>query len=139
VQHAEHLDDAVGRHDGFLVEQRQVTDRAERITRINSLCDPITRPNRRLAVAQLVAVFDVVVHERVVMEDLDRDGRVERAFKPAALGEGGSQEQLWTQALPRLHRSRCVVAEVVADHLIDRRRPAVTFERSCQVRLDDAN
>ncbi len=37
--------------------------------------------------AQLVAILDIVVNERVVVKDLDRDGGVERALERRAFAD----------------------------------------------------
>jgi hypothetical protein len=138
VQHVEHLDDAV-RHERFFVEQREIADRAERVAGVDPVRESVARPRGGAAVAQLVAVLDIVVYQRVVVKDLDRDGRIDRALNRTALLECGPQEYLGPEALARLRLLERVVAEVVADHVVDRRGSAMPLQGACEMRLDKVN
>jgi hypothetical protein len=90
-------------------------------------------------VAQLVAVFNIVMNERIVMQNLDRHRRVERTFYRAPLGQRRAQEQLGSQAFAGHCLPGRLVAEMIADHLVYRRRSAMPLERAREMGLYDAN
>ena len=138
MQDVEHLDDPI-RHERLFVEQREVADRAECVARVDTVRHSVARPRGRPAVPKFVAIFDIIVNERIIMKDLDRDGRVDGTFDRTALLECGPQEYLGPEALARLRFFERVVAEMVTDHVVDRRRSTMPLQRTREMRLDKAN
>ncbi len=86
---------------GAGVLQAQKTQGAHRIAGVDRRADAVLAPQRAPAVAQFVAVFDVVVNQRIVMEDFDGDGGVERVLDRRAFAERNAQHHLRPQAFAR--------------------------------------
>ena len=75
---------------------------------------------------QLVAIFDIVVNERVVVEDLDRDGRIERVLERCAFARRHAHDHLRAQALAAPRRSVRAVTEVAQKHIGDLARSPIS-------------
>ncbi len=82
VQRAHHVQDALLGMMRRRVHENQETHRAQRVSGVESLRYSVHGPERAPAMPQFVPVFDVVMDERIVVENLDRSGRIERAFYP---------------------------------------------------------
>jgi hypothetical protein len=63
-------------------------------------------------VAELVAILDVVVHQRIIMENFDRDGRIDGVLDRGALAGGDSHDHLGAQTFPATGRPVWRVTEV---------------------------
>ncbi len=85
--------------------------------------------------AQLVAVLDVVVHQREVVQQLDRRRRGERVLALRAFGLGRRDQDPRTQPLAALAVG-IVEGEVLAHQRADRRRLVETFDGALEIRLE---
>ena len=119
VQAGGHRDDALRLEMLGLIEQRHVAQRAHRIARGYRRRHAVLHPQRRPGVAQLVAVFDVVVDEREIVQQLDGGGRGERVLTVGAFGFGGGDQNARAQSFPAFG-PRIVKGEMVAHHRADR-------------------
>ena len=110
------------------VLEAQKTQRAHRVAGVDRLADAVGAPQRRPAVTQFVAVFDVVVDQRVVVKYLDRDGGIERAFRRRAFAGGDAHHHLRAQPLAAPRRPVPAVAEVAQKHIGDLPRSPIVDE-----------
>ncbi len=94
------------------VFEAEKAERTHRVAGVDCPCDAVRTPQRRAAVTQLVAILDVVVHERIIVEDLDRNGCVERVLDRSRLTGGNSHHHLWAQPLAAPRRAVWRIAEV---------------------------
>ena len=118
------VEDGGRRHAALLqVEQRQIGQHVHAVAGVDRLRFAPQLPHRRAVVAHGVAVFDVVVDEREVVQQLQRHGGGDGPRSVAAACFDGQQTEQRAQALAdgRLHRRELLVqpAQVVAQHAIE--------------------
>ncbi len=88
VQERQHLQDAPGIEMRRRLLEAQEAQRAHRVAGVDRPRHAVRAPQGRPSVAQLVAVLDVVVDERIVVEDLDGHRGVERLLDRRAFADG---------------------------------------------------
>src|SRR5580700_10698806 len=89
--------------------EAQETQGAHRIPGFDRPGDPVGAPERRPSVPKLVTILDVVVNERVVVEDLDGNGSVESVLDRRALADRDAHHHLRSKPLAAACRPvRCV-------------------------------
>ena len=87
------------------VLEAQKTQRAHRVAGVDRLADAVGAPQRRAAVTQFVAIFDVVVHQRIVVKYFDRHGGIDRVLRRRAFAGGDAHHHLRAQPLAAPRRS----------------------------------
>ncbi len=92
VQHLHHRVDTMRRQLRGISQQREIRDGAHRVARIDPVRDAIARPNRFGAMTQLVAILDIVVDERIIVQALDADCGVDGRFERPSFFECGAEE-----------------------------------------------
>ncbi len=92
--------------------EAQKAQRAHRVTGVNRTSDAVRAPERGTSVAEFVAILDIVVDERVVVKDLDGDGRIERTLDRRSFAHRNAHHHLRTQPFAAPRRSVRSVTEM---------------------------
>ncbi len=82
-------------------------------------------PQRPFAVTHFVSILDVVVDERVIVQDFDGCRGVKTMFERRSESETGAHNDLGTQAFAAASRSVRSVTEVIQKHIGDRARSPI--------------
>ncbi len=126
--------------------QRQLGECADRVSGVDPVRYPESGPDRLPAVAQPIAVFDVVVDERVVVEQFDGGARGERALGRTSKRSRCRDHKLGPQPFAAPRRRWRIEREMVSDlssdriarYLAGQKVVEVLFEELERLRVPDA-
>src|SRR5580704_2859708 len=119
VKQRQHLQDATSVQMRGRVFETEKAQRAHCIARIDGLRDAVSAPERSASVAQLVAVFYVVVNERIVVKNLYRHRRIECLFHRRSFAGGHPHHHLRSKPFASSRRSVRSVTKVTQKHIGD--------------------
>ena len=133
VQTLDDVERSRGTKQRLRAHQREKTQRTHRVAGIDRLGDAVHAPQRAASVTKLIAILDVVVNQRIVVQQLHRGSCIERMLERRAFGFADAHEHRRAQTFSTPRRPVWRVTEVVREHFGDRRRSAIFADALAQM------